>query len=549
MLENKCSKNPIKKRDSISVLLKVLSFLIIAYTLIKLLISVGDILSFSFTYTSFNEVRDYVSFRLSHWIMQGKNPYELSMLNEPTVPFMDLYTSFTPLVVALLCKLTGVNVLVGNYIVNILFVFFTGINIWLVIKDFISTQKLNVFLCMIVNVATFFTMFLTSAPLLNFHADAAGIFFMSLIYLIVYKRRENTFLLAVLTVSLVFTKQILMVMAIPLFLYYLLKDKKAAGRYFFECCIIGIIVLVVMQIFFPLYWTETIYAQFFAVSSESSWFYAIDNIVHCYLRYWPMLVILFGGTIVALVIRRKNGEKIRICNFVCELVEKEEFAVYLILNIVIGTISLLYFSRNFIDGYKYCQDIVAPNLFILTIYVWNKYLDRYVAADEGKTRVRSFMILALCIASLLTYNNFTYEPYTENDDQMYTELQEVIREHQDEVIYLGMNSTQFLVSEDLWEPENIYFNDGHMEFFDRDFTENQLINRFFYNEEITKTADDYVAKVNEMIRDKKFGMVAVCGDLVVDGAVLEQYYYPCGTYPIKNETNGSFDVVVWLPKK
>ena len=131
MLENKCSKNPIKKRDSISVLLKVLSFLIIAYTLIKLLISVGDILSFSFTYTSFNEVRDYVSFRLSHWIMQGKNPYELSMLNEPTVPFMDLYTSFTPLVVALLCKLTGVNVLVGNYIVNILFVFFTGINIWL----------------------------------------------------------------------------------------------------------------------------------------------------------------------------------------------------------------------------------------------------------------------------------------------------------------------------------------------------------------------------------------------------------------------------------
>lgn len=86
-----------------------------------------------------------------------------------------------------------------------------------------------------------------------------------------------------------------------------------------------------------------------------------------------------------------------------------------------------------------------------------------------------------------------------------------------------------------------------MEFFARDFTDNALINRFFYNEEITKAADNYEKKVNQMIANKEFALVAVCGDLVVNGQILQQYYYPAATYPIKNETNGIFDVVVWLP--
>ncbi len=550
MSENKCSRVPEGKKQIINGVLAALSFLIAAYVLIRLVISVWDILSFSEEYTSFNEVRDYVSFRLTNWMMQGKNPYTLSMLSDPTVPFMDLYTPFTPALVALLCKLTGMNILMGNYVINIIFVVLTCVNVWLIIRDFIPGQKLNAMMCTAVYVATFFTMFLISAPLLNFHADAAGIFFMSVIYLLVYKQKEKTLPLAILTVSLVFTKQILMVMALPLFLYYLMKDKKAAWRYFFQCCICGVVALVVIQIFFPLYWTETIYAQFFALSSESSWFFAIYNIAHCYLRYWPLLVLLFGGTAAALFIRHKKGYRFGIRKFVKELVEQEEFAVYLILNLVIGTLFLLYFSQNSIDGYKYCQDIVAPNLFILTVYVWSRYLGRYAVGEEQQTAqsaVRSILVLALCVSALLTYRNFTYEPYTQEDEQAYTALDQVIREHEDETIYLGMNATQYLVKEDLWEPENIYFNDGHMEFFDRDFTDNALINRFFYNEEITKTADDYVEKVNQMIRNKEFGMVAVCGDLVVDGAVLEQYYYPCGSYPIKNETNGSFDVVVWLP--
>lgn len=50
-----------------------------------------------------------------------------------------------------------------------------------------------------------------------------------------------------------------------------------------------------------------------------------------------------------------------------------------------------------------------------------------------------------------------------------------------------------------------------------------------------------------MVANKEFALVAVCGDLVVNGQILQQYYYPAATYPIKNETNGIFDVVVWLP--
>ena len=108
----------------------VVAFLFAAYTVIKLFISSAHILSFSLQYTSFNEVRDYVSFRLTNFIMEGKNPYSLEMLSEFTVPFMDLYTPFTPLLVAVLCKLTGISVLSGNYVINILFVLLTCFNLW-----------------------------------------------------------------------------------------------------------------------------------------------------------------------------------------------------------------------------------------------------------------------------------------------------------------------------------------------------------------------------------------------------------------------------------
>ena len=546
MSESKWNREKSRKKECLCFIILLVAFLFAAYTVIKLFISSAHILYFSLQYTSFNEVRDYVSFRLTNFIMEGKNPYSLEMLSEFTVPFMDLYTPFTPLLVAVLCKLTGISVLSGNYVINILFVLLTCFNLWLIIKDMVSAHKKSVFLCVFIYVATFFTMFLTSAPVFNFHADAAGIFMTSVIYLVVYKRKENTLALAVFTVALVFTKQILMVMAVPLFIYYLLKNKKLAWKYFAECCICGILVVILIQIFFPLYWTETIYAQFFAVSSESSLFYAIYNIAHAYYRYWPLLLLVFGGIIGVLVIQKKQGEKFKFLTLINKL-GKQEYPLYLILNIIVGTVFLLYFAQNFVDGYKYCQDIIAPNLLLLTIYVWHTLFGGHLAKSRNCELKNALLVLGICISAAISYTNFAYEEFTEEDGASYTALDDMIRQHEDECIYLGLNSTQYLVERNLWEPENIFFNDGHMEFFDRDFTDNALINRFFYNEEITKAADSYVNRVNQMIANKEFGLVAVCGDLVVDGQILQQYYYPAGTYPIRNETNGVFDVVVWLP--
>lgn len=88
--------------------------------------------------------------------MEGKNPYTLDMLSEYSVPFMDLYTPFTPLLVAVLCKLTGISILSGNYVINILFVLLTCLNLWQIIKDMVSAHKKEVFACVCIYAATFF---------------------------------------------------------------------------------------------------------------------------------------------------------------------------------------------------------------------------------------------------------------------------------------------------------------------------------------------------------------------------------------------------------
>ena len=86
--------------------------------------------------------------------------------------------------------------------------------------------------------------------------------------------------------------------------------------------------------------------NFFAVSSESSLFYAIYNIAHAYYRYWPLLLLVFGGIIGVLVIQKKQGEKFKFLTLINKL-GKQEYPLYLILNIIVGTVFFVILCAEF----------------------------------------------------------------------------------------------------------------------------------------------------------------------------------------------------------
>lgn len=535
------------KAEILKFMILVASVVVLSYAVIRILFLGGNVISLSIINNAYNEVRDYVSFRLTHFIIDGVNPYTMNHLDETNVPFMLLYTGLNPLLVAIVCRITGVSIMAGYYIVNILTYLATALNVWLIVRNFFKESKWIAAICVLVNVATFFALF--GLPIFNFHTDSIGIYMTSVIFLIVYKNKRLTLPLAILTVMLIFTKQILVILAVPLFVYYFIVDRKLSIKYFLQCVICGIITVSVIQILFPLYWTETIYAQFFVSKSYGNLKDACFNIASFYYRYFAYFILIIAGTIGGICLKLKRWRKFSFIAFIKELIDQHGFAVYLILNIIFGTLSLLYFAKCGGDGYKYCQDMLASSWFILAVYIWHNYFSNLIDQSKPFELSSRLLLFILCVASTLTYSSFQLAYYDNADERTFISLNDIISSHSGEKMYLGMNATMYMLNNDIWESDDIWFDDGQIEFFNGDYPDSSFLNIFFCGQEIEKAAREYVAEVNTMVANKDFGVIVTCIDNIINKDVLSANYVEYTTMGVKTDTNGIFYVTVWIPSE
>ena len=511
--------------------------LILAVPLAKLLFIVFNITTVSILHNAFNEVRDYVNFRLAYQIASGVNPYSPDILEGTNAPLMFFYTALMPLAAAALCRVTGLSIVAGYYIINLVLILLTAFNIMLIVKDSFKDHKITGALIVLINTSTFFAMF--GLPVFNLHTDTVGIYLMSVIILIVYRKKEQTLLLAVLTVFLIFTKQILLVMALPLFVYYLFEDRKLAWRYLWQCAAAGIVTVAAVQILFPLYWTETIYAQF-CVNGDTGYFRsALWNIYQFYRRYCMYLLFIAAG-LVYLAVKRKSRGRMSVMS----LIRNNGFIFYLMLNVLFGTLFLLYLAMGDADGWKYCQDILGTSFFLLALMVWGKC----AAALSSKSMISCLMVPALCVMTFVTCLSFGIKYYSRGSVVNMTELDSVIDAHSGEKMYLGMAANSYLLNRDIWEADDIWVNDGQIEYFYLgDYPDNAFLDRIFYRNEIEQAAVSYVDEVNRMTADKEFGLIATCCDRIIDTDTLASNYHITGEYLIMTDTNGYVTVTVWLP--
>lgn len=525
----------------------IICIIVLSLPVACILIELGNIITVSVMNNAFNEVRDYVSFRLTHFIMEGINPYSFETIQNLSVPFFYLYGALYPLTVAGLCKATGMSIIAGFYFVNICLVCFTTINIWLIVKESfkecIPAEFYWIsFICVAINVGTFFTMF--RLPVLNFRGDVVGIYISSLIFLILYKNKEHVFCVAFLTVMLFFAKQIMLVMGIPILIFYMLVDKKLAKKYIVYGMVIGIGVIVILQLIFPLYLNETIVALFGINGNYGSVKSSIYNLLFLVKQYCVYCIAIICGSLNFI----KNKKNKKILPFLKEILwkkikSKEAFIVFLWVNIIMETIFLLYFAKCDGDGYKYCQDMLAANIFILGIYFLCRYCFNFL---KKYAQLASLMIL--CIATTITFFQFSTNLYFKDDVCAYYDLNAIISEHKDELMYLGINSEQYLLNEDIWECDNIYFNDGQVGCLMPDRIDKQFSERMLYDQKLRKLMGNYANHLNELVANKSFGLVTTCAEDVLDMQLLEKNYYKYATYTLKTETLSS-DVIVWLPLK
>ena len=537
-----------KQKINLKNLILAAAFFLCIFTIGKILYFSGNIISIATMHNSYNEVRDYASFRLTHLLLEGKNPYAPELLSEINVPFLDLYTIAVPALTAAVCKLTNLQIIEGYHLVNLLLFAITVVNLWLIIRDFAPNNKILIFFCIVINSATFFAMF--GVPLFNFRPDTATFFLSTLIFIILYKNKKRTFFLAALTVLLLFTRQFMIITSIPIFLYYLLSgEKKLAFRYFCQCIITGAAAIIFIQFLFPLYWTETIFVQFLTSKTYGEFTSAIQNIWQFYYRYFMNLVLILIGFLRIYQIKRKSERKQSLSLLIHEFAAENNFAFYLILNLFIFTIFLLYLAKCGGDGYKYCQDLLAPSLFLLTAWIWLKIFPQSMQSDTKETGI-SLLILCFCLAAVINYSHFETATYTKNDVENFIALDTDISKYGSEKMYLSINSAQYLINNDIWEPDSIDFNDGKIEYFNIQYPDNPLYDIIFHPAEIQTAANNYAKRVNDNVSSRQYSLITTCIDNIIDMDLLGQNYHQYKTYPVKTEANGKrYEVTLWLPNE
>ncbi|MBQ6481872.1 MAG: hypothetical protein IJI45_12200 [Anaerolineaceae bacterium] len=551
----------------VNYIILISAIIMLSFTLGKLICMSGNILSISIMHNAYNEVRDFVGLRLAHLLLEGKNPYSVDFLNTLHVPFLYSYTGLMPLLTAVLCRLTGLSIISGSYLLNLIIYACTVFVLCLTIKGFFRDffddavilhnhskrslwwNGLMIFFSVAVNTALFFSMF--GVPLFNTRSDTISIYLSAVIFYIVFKKKQNTLLLSVLTIVLLTCKQFMILLFVPLFFYYLLfNEKKLAFRYLWQCIIIGLILVIIIQKFFPLYWTETILYQFISNKDYGSFQSALLNIRNFYYRFFmEILLIIIGLVFIFFIGRKKTTFSVKIMEFL----ENNDYAVYLCMNLIVGTIALLYLAKCDGDGYKYCQDLLAPALFLLSAFIWGKGFAKFLTMNgenlPGRNLLLTVFSSVLCLSAVITHSHFETNYYRLEDVKALINLDEDITRLRGEQIYLGMNSTQYMINHDLWEDPDIDFNDGQIQYFNLSYDKKSIYDKIFFNNEIDDAASRYVQRVNQKTANQEYSLLTTCIDTVIDLDILSENYYPYKTYGIKTEANGMvYDVTLWLPR-
>ena len=490
------------------------------------------------------EVRDYVGFRVTDSILHGINPYSLENISNMSVPLLYLYTPLNPLLVAFLCKITGCSILLGNYILNFAFLFGTTSMLFLILKRYASKMKLVLYIILLLSTCTFFSMF--GDLLFTFRADSIGIFIYSVILYLVSRDRKSTWLIALLSVLLLLTKQNMVVLALPVFLSFLFsytdrkKSLKRAFLYVFQCTVFLILLVIFVQQFFPLLWTECMYVQFLSTDTKS-FFEAVMNILVCIKRNFFFALIdgiVFIICSVQIIRKRKSLSKYAHG-------KSTKYSLYLMLNIITSILSLLYFAQNGADGFKYCQEMLAIPIVLLGIQLILQGVPGIRSSSIGP--FYSNLAMALCILITITMQmQFDVVKYSRDELSQYSELYSFIDTYSSQDIFVDKEGTGYFLKHEQEVADAAYYDDGHITYFMNLPKTSGITAKLFYVNEIHELAAYYQATIKNKIKSGDFSALVVSD--FVSKEFLQQNYSLVKSLALKNVCNGTRIVSLWVRK-
>lgn len=384
-------------------------FILIAYS------SVLIFLLFLSIFTDYpRELRDATNVHLADMFAHMQNPYKVDSATN-IIANINVYTPLNMMIAALVYNITKIPIHTIFYGLDFTYIVVSAC----LLSTFIYKKKHSLFVALLV-----FSSSLTLGWRLGFISTIPDHLGMLIIILLLLSVANNGSILwqSLLTIVAFYSKQYFLAVSATIIIYYLLKSRKLALKYFCYTCILGICSLICLNMIFPLFSIETLLFMF--KENKDITFEEI-----CYSIQQMMLVFIVYGffTLFTLV---KYGKQIYI------YIKKKQISCLLLsvfdVNNIVMFFLLLYLGQNKGAFLSYHLTLLTPSLIITGSLEISNYLTQIT---EKKKTVFLWIISTLSVFLLLKKYQLPYI-YTAEDKQQYVQIESFLGKYDQSKLFL-----------------------------------------------------------------------------------------------------------------
>ena len=504
---------------------------IILITVLYLGFDLVNLTRFSYPY----ELREGANIALTKCFLTGVNPYKVATSINGEMPSLFYMYPFmySILVAGISVVLPFIKLPLLHYIVS----FSCGVGAAAIGAIIVRRKSVSLFAPWM----TFFLMLSCSwrgAYISAFPDTLALLISVLILYLVMFGAKKwHMGAIALLTIGLFFSKQYFVIIAISVWIYYLVVDRKKLLRYTLYCMIIGVLSVVVVSFAFPLYWT---YGLFFVNGSTTR--ISVENIKFCVKQFcyigftfFPILIMCLFG-ILQLVVKRKE-----------KLWRENEMVLYI--HFIVAGLCLLKFGTN--DGayLTYFLQLLVPVMIILGVLCF----ERYVYPAFGSLDFNVCVLICFLFAGISVLNvtqkfaNYVY--LTKNDEQEWLDIYAYLDEYAGMPVYYSPNLAFYALEHnqyiyDLGQNEFVNYESEGITTLDT-WKQSQIFQTLFpYVDDIIEHHMIYRARLREDIQEGKYDVVVETQYLYFEREDLEDQYELIDKYKLKSGTV-TYETEVW----
>lgn len=296
---------------------------------------------------------------LTNQLVEGRNPYELSILSQEIPGVNYDYAFMGSLIAAAIVKITGCSAVLAHFFISLFSILASAVIGFMIIGD---RTRSSVAPCLVAILFMFCHWrfgYISAAP-----DDLGLLFYVLTLYFAASSKIRHKPLVCALGITLCFyTKQYFVLAAVPIFIYMLLYSRIEALKLIAWIAGINAVVAAVITMWWPLYWTKAFLFTYLGtvVGGGGAFSTVLEQVKYLGVLFAALFGVLVLFAVVSIVKLVRSNTRLRNIR----ISENDAFVLHAV-TIVTMIIPLCILGRN--DGafLSYFLQLWMPSVAVAT---------------------------------------------------------------------------------------------------------------------------------------------------------------------------------------